>query len=222
MIPIDHWLPSPAPGEPPRAGELHLWVIEPDRPGADLSPLLSADEASRARKMLGTEEARRFTATRGALRRILGGYVGLTADAITFDYGPSGKPLLSDPCPLHFNLSHAGGMGLLVVSGDAPVGIDLEPERERANARAIARRIFSADILAQIGALDDTPFQHAFLHHWTALEARVKCRGGSIFHPPPPDAGVIHFTPRPGWIAAVASVPHPPPVQQWRTFLFSP
>ena len=74
---------------------------------------------------------------------------------------PNGKPYLPDGP--HFNISHSGGMVLLAVCLDSPVGCDVEPaNRAVKNEAAIRRKLFPGE--------DDVPF----LQLWTAHEARYK------------------------------------------------
>lgn len=57
--------------------------------------LFSLDEAERADRFNFEKHRRRFIATRAALRQILARYLGLAPQALTFCYGPKGKPELS-------------------------------------------------------------------------------------------------------------------------------
>lgn len=77
---------------------------------------------------------------------------------------PGGKPYL--PGGPHFSISHSGGMVLLAVCADSPVGCDVEPtSRSAKNEAAILRKILPVGAVAS-----DRPF----LYHWTAYEARLK------------------------------------------------
>jgi len=74
---------------------------------------------------------------------------------------PGGKPFL--PGGPHFSISHSGGMVLLAVCADSPVGCDVEPvNRTVKHEQAIRRKIALGD--------ESTPF----LQLWTAHEARFK------------------------------------------------
>jgi len=74
---------------------------------------------------------------------------------------PGGKPYL--PGGPHFSISHSGGMVLVAVCEDSPIGCDVEPaNRAVKNEAAIRRKLFPGE--------DDVPF----LKLWTAYEARLK------------------------------------------------
>ena len=218
MILIDRWKPATLPPPAPDPRELHLWLIDLAHPADHLSGLLSRDERQRCERILDDAGKRRFIAMRGALRQILGNYLGIDAMDIHFRYGPYGKPEIDHATPLAFNLSHSADLALLAVTQGTAIGIDLEPDRVRPNARAIARRIFPEKTLSAIGTLDDEAFHQAFLRHWTALEARVKLEGGSLFRPPSNSSQVVNFRPRRDWVAAVAMAADLPPCEQWLAF----
>ena len=220
MIAIDRWTPSPPTALPPAPGGLHLWLIDLAGPAAADPLPLSRDERQRCEGIASATGRGRCIAVRSALRRILAGYLGQDAAALGFRYGPSGKPELEPGSPLGFNLTHSADLALLAVTQDTAVGIDLEPDRERPAARAIARRIFPEKVADDLASLTGDRFREAFLVQWTAWEARVKLEGGSLFRPPSGAAGVAHLRPRSGWLAAVAMDPGPPPPAQWRTFLY--
>ncbi len=100
--------------------------------------------------------------SQGALREILGRYLGLPADELRFETNRHGKPRLASPAggPA-FNLSHSASLALVAV-GRREVGVDVE--------RIRAKR--SVD----------------FYRRWADREARVKCLGTGLTGPVPPDA----------------------------------
>jgi len=98
--------------------------------------------------------------------------------------GPTGKPSLADT-GIEFSVSHAGQNALIALSGNGPVGVDLEcwrtvhihePRRSQiaAAAAAIARR--AEDGRPTPGELD----RAQLLSAWTRLEAWAKARGSGI------------------------------------------
>ena len=99
----------------------------------------------------------------------------------------NGKPYL--PGGPHFSLSHSGGMVLLAVCDENPIGCDVEPtDRVVRNEEAIRRKI------AQPGD-EALPFLQLWVKHEAVLKSGL---GGDaqVCYPEMPD----------GWIAAVASL----------------
>jgi len=215
---IEHWEPAPPTLPAPDRCGLHLWLIDLAHPADHFLVLLSPDERQRSEGILTDKGRRRFIASRGTMRQILGGYLGMDPAHVRFRYGPSGKPEINHSTPLAFNLSHSADLALLAVTRGTAIGIDVEPDRVRPNARAIARRIFPKKTLSIIEPLNDDAFQQEFLRHWTALEARVKLEGGSLFRPPSMPSKIVNFRPDRGWVAAIAMGIEPPPCEQWSTF----
>lgn len=165
------WRPSGADWPALAAGDVHLWRIDLDPETAALASLermLSGDEHERAAGFGRPDLRRRYVVGRGALRQILGGYLGLAPAELRFAYGEQGKPRLveptadlailsefSPPSPrapraprapkLRFNLAHCGDLGLLAVTLGLEVGVDLERLRPIRKARALAARYFTPE-----------------------------------------------------------------------------
>ena len=125
-------------------------------------------------------------AARIALRLILAGYVGTEVLHQPFERSPSGKPSLAPapdgcPPPLHFNLSHCETAGLVAISPDGPVGVDIEGERRpRVNDHRRDRLIEAARVLAPLDALPPEPEWASFLQAWVRLEAFAKGTGEGL------------------------------------------
>jgi 4'-phosphopantetheinyl transferase len=213
--PATSWNTDPPPPLTPEAR--HLWLLELD--AAPVEPgLLSADEAARAARLLDPGPRRRFVAARCGLRRILGGYLGLSPEALRFAYGPLGKPVLDGPAsPLGFNLSHSGGLALLAVTEGVAVGVDLEPLREVPEALRIGRRILPPADRMALEAAPPELRSLRFLHAWTALEAGAKLHGGGVFQAVEGPCHRLHLYPLPGWLACLA-LPHPHALGDWQGF----
>ena len=119
----------------PAEGEVHVWRVGLDPPGevvAELRGLLAADEVARAERFHFEQHRRRYTVGRGALRRLLGGYLGIPPDAVRFAYGEREKPRLAEQgagLPLQFNLSNSSELALVAVTVGPEVGVDLEAVR---------------------------------------------------------------------------------------------
>lgn len=175
---------SGPPLELPVDGVVEVWRI-PLRPSAAglerLVATLAPDERARAARLRGDHLATRFVAGRGAMRVILGGYLGRPAQALRFSVGEHGKPAVDDPGPLRFNLSNSGDLALLAVARGCEVGVDLEAVRPVPDALAIARRMFSPAEQAALAACGEAGREAAFLRCWTRKEAFIKAQGGGVW-----------------------------------------
>ncbi|MCP9837614.1 4'-phosphopantetheinyl transferase superfamily protein [Cyanobium sp. N.Huapi 1H5] len=159
-----------------------------------LGDLLNEGERQRLDLLRGEGDGERFLLGRGALRLILGTWLGRDPAGLMLGKGPHGKPeLLSPPpsgpesgeLPLRFNVSHSGDLILLGFHPRRPVGVDLEQRRPVPEWQGIARRCLPPEESDAIGTLPQAQREPAFLAAWCRLEARLKARGMGLFGPPP-------------------------------------
>jgi 4'-phosphopantetheinyl transferase len=194
--------------------DLHVWLIPCGTEGEDPESLwhtLSAAEQARASRFKPPGHREAYVRAHAGLRLILSGYLATPPKRIDFDQGRWGKPCV--PGPLEFNLTTSGDLALVALRWDYPVGIDCERLTANRDMQAIARRLFAPAEVACLLAADEAERPSLFARFWTALEATVKMDGRGLFHPseasgPVPD--IIHFVPRPGYVAAIASQDAPP------------
>jgi 4'-phosphopantetheinyl transferase len=219
MLRISCWQTPPSILQAPGPEALHLWWLELDAAEFADEALLDPEERLRARRLRDDSGRRRFVAARCQVRHILGHYLDTPPETLAFVYGAHGKPALDARHPaLEFNLSHAAGAGLLAISGGSAVGVDLEALQPRKNSRAIAKRVFEAEIYAKIADLPEPEFDEQFIRHWTHFEARSKCSGGGVFQPLEAVMDALNFAPDPGWMGAVASRTSLPPPEEWQAY----
>jgi 4'-phosphopantetheinyl transferase len=191
--------------------EVQVWVASlevPDARVSALSRMLSREEQSRAGSMTPLL-ARRFTVARGILRSLLSGFTGTAAEKLRFMYGTSGKPSLADH-DIHFNVSHSAELGLFAFAPDRPVGVDVENERPVRRLLDVAQRFMSEDEIRSLAATAPEERDTAFLKSWVVREARLKAEGKGVWstsEEAKARENLTHklFSPRPGYIAAVAA-----------------
>ncbi|WP_416670266.1 4'-phosphopantetheinyl transferase family protein [Egbenema bharatensis] len=170
---------------------IHVWQAALDRPiewVEKFSPLLSADEQTRADRFRFQHHQHRFIVSRGILRLLLASYLNTDPAELRFSYGPLGKPALANashpqsalPLNLSFNLTHSEGFALYAFTLDRPVGIDLEYLPPQRSIHELARRFFSPREYEVICALPPTQQQAAFLQIWTYKEAYLKATGEGL------------------------------------------
>ncbi len=162
--------------------EVHIWRATLDCARGEvekLTPILSADERTRAERFHFEQDRQRFIVARGLLRCILANYLGIPAVLLEFNYGQYGKPAIKDT-QLRFNLSHSKSLALYAITRDREVGIDVEFIRPIQDAEQIAKRYFSACENAMFQALSSTEKPAGFFHHWTRKEAYLKAVGDGL------------------------------------------
>jgi 4'-phosphopantetheinyl transferase len=181
-VSLDHLSAGPA---APRlaAGEIHVWAIDLE-PGAgrltEIGAVLCGEERQRAARFHFPVHRDRFTAGRGALRRILALYTGEAPADLVFTYGERGKPELPSAADLYFNLSHSSGLGLLGVTRCGRVGVDVERLKPATDFLSLSRRFFSAAEHERLLGLPEQLRLEGFFNAWTRKEAYVKAVGQGL------------------------------------------
>ncbi|MCY4488102.1 MAG: 4'-phosphopantetheinyl transferase superfamily protein [Deltaproteobacteria bacterium] len=178
--------PSPGRGVELTRDAVHVW-----RTATEVSPtrlesfrdVLAPDEHVRAARFLYEEDRRRYTVARGALRLLLGRYLGVEPGSLEFRYGAHGKPSLAQSPggrDVRFNLSHSHGLALHAFAVGREVGVDVERVRPETDVTGVARHSFSP---AEVDALMKLPAgeqREAFFNCWTRKEAFIKAHGEGI------------------------------------------
>ena len=189
--------------------EVQVWVaslqVDDDRQ-AELASMLAKEEQERAATM-APQLGRRFTAARGILRSLLCGFTGTPARKLRFEYGFNGKPSLAAH-DIYFNISHSADLGLFAFAPDREVGVDLENERPVRRLLDVAQRFMSDEELSALAATAPDSRDTAFLKSWVVREARLKAEGKGVWSGPASQSSPLThklFSPRPGFIAAVAA-----------------
>lgn len=184
------------------SGAIHIWGANVPMFGnrlEELKAVLCPEEAAKAERFHRDADRASSIVARGALRILLSGYTGLTADELRFQYQETGKPyLLPDQqqgsrdacgtgqnrqgCPpreIAFNISHSGGWVVLAIGRNRNIGVDVETIRRDMDVMAIASRYFTLEETALIEQADD---QHVvFFNLWSRKEAYVKAIGSGLF-----------------------------------------
>jgi 4'-phosphopantetheinyl transferase len=163
----------------PESGVLDVWRMElVVRPGD--WDLIDAEESERARRIIIDSKRDQKASARAHLRRILAKYTGIEPTALRFSYGEHGKPALVGGGDLRFNLSHSEHIGLLGVSREGLLGVDVEHARPGRAFEDIAERFFSEPEHADLVGLAPDQRAHAFYRAWTRKEAYLKAHGTGL------------------------------------------
>ena len=159
-------------------GEVHAWRFSlAANASADPALELPADELARAGRFVFERDRRRFLRAREAMRTLLGAYLALEPQALEIFYGPQGKPFVDPRYGLGFNMSHSGEHGLIAISRQPHVGVDIEELSAREGLRALADSVFSPAERDAIAAVPEAGLAAAFYNAWTRKEACLKALG---------------------------------------------
>jgi 4'-phosphopantetheinyl transferase len=189
--------------------EVHVWRGALAPPAAEVeaaAATLDAPERARAARFHFARDRIAFTVVRGALRALLGRYLGRPAAAIALEVAARGKPHLTGAdAALAFNVSHSGGFGLLAFARRRALGVDVEQRRAIDDLDGLARHAFSPAEHAAWRALpaDDRPA--AFFRCWSRKEAFIKATGEGVAQLEAFDVEL-----RPGRPPALLRTPDPP------------
>lgn len=149
--------------------EIEVWRVDLDAPAP---PVLTRSERVRERRIARADDARRWAASRAALRVLLGERLGLAPAEVEFSHNPHGKPAVEGgPC---FNLSHAGAVALIALAGERELGIDVERTDRRSHA------VLRALTESERDALGEAPAHVDLLRVWCRKEALAKATGGGL------------------------------------------
>jgi 4'-phosphopantetheinyl transferase len=179
------WPPC-ADAAPLAENDIHVWATVLAPPATileDRSRNLSPDERERAGKFKFEKHRNRYIAGRGAMRDVLGRYLGVGPKDLRFVYSENGKPVLAGEfanAGIHFNLAHTGELALLAVTRIGAVGVDVESVRPVNNVNELVARFFSPRENALFQKVPDENKPAAFFNLWTRKEALLKATGEGI------------------------------------------
>lgn len=172
--------------EPLELDQAHVWIVPLDEPQEryeSCRQLINAEEWARAERFVTQELRQRFVICRGQLRRLLGRYLDVDADAVRFAYSQWGKPTLENSPPgregIHFNVSHSGDWALIALAC-SPIGVDLEAPNRRVRYRSIASQVLSPEEHPNWNAMSAVNQELATMHLWVCKEAILKALGLGI------------------------------------------
>lgn len=185
-----------APAEPPSAGTVDLWFVDLRLPNETIRcfrDTLAPDEIERAERFHFEVHRGRYIARRGALRVLLGHYLGVEPTAVEFCYGDHEKPSLAPSLarrsanengPLQFNLSDSEDYALIGFGHGDEIGVDIEVVRDMPDAESIASHFFSLGERRELSSLPAGDCRSlGFFHCWTRKEAYLKAIGKGLAAP---------------------------------------
>lgn len=163
---------------------LYAFVCLQVGPSARDEAVLDDEERTRSRRFLHPGDRRRFVVAHATMRVLLARCLDVRPEAIRYEGGINEKPRLAAGLgPLELSLSHSGAVGLLAVTRDRPVGVDLEQMREMPDALMIAQQHFTPAETDALRSLPPNARPAAFLRYWTHKEAVIKATGEGLGRP---------------------------------------
>ena len=145
--------------------------------------ILSPDEAAKSARFRFDHLRRSYVLTHGALRLLLGHYLGIAAANVRLWTGQRGKPEVVPHGPVRFNLSHSGTKALIGFTRECEIGVDLERMRTIPDLFDVAARSFCAEETAELMSLSASEREVSFFRCWTRKEAYLKAVGDGLYEP---------------------------------------
>ena len=166
--------------------EVHIWTLPTTAANATavmFEPVLAPDELDRAGRFHFIHLRESFVIARGALRCLLGRYLGLHPKSIRFSYGSKGKPALEPAARIQFNMTHSGSLAAIAITVDCQIGLDTEQIRPLSDMLQIAAHFFCSEETADIMSLPSSERERAFFCCWTRKESYIKAIGDGLSAP---------------------------------------
>ena len=144
---------------------------------------LAGDERRRGTRFHYAGPRRQFSLCRAALRAVLGRELGCENRELAFGSEQHGKPfalLGGERAPIDFNISHSGVHGVIALSREGRVGVDVEERRSRDSLPGLVGSVFGPREQMVLAGLEGRRWLEAFLRFWTIKEALAKAWGTGL------------------------------------------
>lgn len=138
---------------------------------------LRSEELRRSERFLYDHPRRQYLLCRAAVRAVLCDALGCENPDLTIGFSEFGKPhalVSGGRAPVEFNVSHSGSHGLIALSHQGRVGVDVEERRFRHNLAGLVGAVFGVEEQARLASLQGEQWLDAFLGLWTIKEALAK------------------------------------------------
>ncbi len=169
----------------PQADSIHVvWLdldLSPDVVAA-LWSILSLAEQQRVARLSSPREQRRATVRLARRRQVLAEVLDVEPQEVVMGQHPGGKPFATTPTgeDLGLSASHCGGLGLIAMTLERRIGVDVEAISELPDAGSFGAWATTALESRDITALGQEERTDANLRLWTRKEAYLKATGEGI------------------------------------------
>ena len=160
-------------------GELHIWKYSlntEDYISEKNNPLLSKNELTRCNKFLQESDKMRYICNHRFVRNVLSLYLNIAASKISFDLETRGKPYIKNS-NLFFNYSYRASYGLLAISKNQAVGVDIEKMKPLQDILTFSEFSFSEKEKQIIFKSENEKKLEPLFTFWTFKEAIIKLLG---------------------------------------------
>lgn len=147
-----------------------------------LALLDDGERAARAR-FLVERKRHEHLVTRVLVRTVLGARLGVAPASLRFVENAHGRPLLPEPAPLRFNITHTEGWVGVLVSDASEVGCDVEALARAPTLLRLAPTVFAPSELEALRALPEVQQPERAVRLWTLKESYIKARGKGLALP---------------------------------------
>ena len=121
-----------------------------------------------------------FATARWLLKQNLSSHLKQSPADIKLSYNANGKPFV-EQSSVYFSLSHTEKSVVLAIS-DTEVGVDVELMDRRGAPWNRPEAFLNSHLAPVLNAIhDEEQKKRCFCRYWTAMEARVKVKGASLF-----------------------------------------
>jgi 4'-phosphopantetheinyl transferase len=162
--------------DPVIVSDVDTWVIDldyiTDEEVEEAKLYLNREEVQRAQQFVLHQHRHHFVMRRALLKIVLSQYAKIDPKVVRISYGQYRKPYLANNEHIYFNFSHTDTKGVLVVTKQGQIGIDIELIRPLEDMVGILNRIASVDEQSWVG----NSLERFFIL-WTIKEALIKCQG---------------------------------------------
>ena len=144
---------------------------------------LDEAERSRQRRFVHPRPSREFTLCRAALRSLLCRELGCCNGDLSFGMSQFGKPFArvnGNVAPISFNVSHSGRHGLIALTSEGRIGVDVEERSTNRNLDACIRLLFAPEEKAEFVNVHGQDKVERFYRLWTLKEALIKAVGAGL------------------------------------------
>ena len=147
---------------------------------------LNPEERARWRRFRHEGARRRYSLCRAALRSLLCDALECDNEDLAFETGRHGKPSLvvdRHRRPVSFNVSHSGAHGMIALSRQGRVGVDVEARVPRHNLAGLIDAVLTPGEqheLEELAEADSGRRLEFFLNLWTLKEALSKAYGKGL------------------------------------------
>ena len=134
----------------------------------------------RAAAAFAPRARREFVLCRAALRINLAERLGCSWGRLSFGFLEHGKPYvrLSDrSVDISFNVSHSGGHGLIAITNEASVGVDVEERAPQRDLDGIGSLVYGPEERRLLGTASGCTKVQIFYRLWSMKEALIKAIG---------------------------------------------